>query len=54
MRNSRSDQRLQYTPIRESAFALIGGRGEKSYQDDMLPIGIDGASYIITSSPRGS
>ena len=39
--------------IRESAFRLVGGSGEKSYQDDTLPIGIDGASYIITAQ-RGN
>ena len=39
--------------ISESAFRLVGGSGEKSYQDDTLPIGIDGATYIITAQ-RGN
>jgi len=40
---------VQRKLISEGAFALVGGSGEKSYQDDTLPIGIDGASYIITA-----
>ena len=44
---------VQRKLISEGAFALIGGSGEKSYQDDTLPIGVDGATYIITSQ-RGN
>jgi hypothetical protein len=44
---------VQRKLISEDAFRLIGGSGEKSYQDDTLPVGIDGASYIVTSQ-RGN
>lgn len=44
---------VQRKLISEDAFRLIGGSGEKSYQDDTLPVGIDGASYIITAQ-RGN
>ena len=40
---------MQRKLISETAFALIGGSGKKSYQDDTLHIGIDGATYIITA-----
>lgn len=35
--------------VSEDSFRLIGGSGEKSYQDDTLPVGIDGATYIVTA-----
>jgi hypothetical protein len=44
---------VQRKLINETAFRLIGGSGEKSYQDDTLPVGIDGATYIITAQ-RGN
>jgi len=44
---------VQRKLISESAFRLVGGSGEKSYQDDTLPIGIDGATYIVTAQ-RGN
>lgn len=44
---------VQRKLINESAFTLVGGSGEKSYQDDTLPVGIDGATYIITAQ-RGN
>lgn len=44
---------MQRKLISETAFRLIGGSGEKSYQDDTLPVGIDGATYIITAQ-RGN
>lgn len=44
---------VQRKLINEAAFSLIGGSGEKSYQDDTLPVGIDGATYIITAQ-RGN
>ena len=37
----------------EPAFSLVGGSGEKSYQDDTLPVGSDGATYIVTAQ-RGN
>jgi len=36
-----------------ASFALISGSGVKSYQDDTLPISIDGATYILTAQ-RGN
>jgi hypothetical protein len=44
---------VQRKLISEDSFRLIGGSGEKSYQDDTLPVGIDGATYIITAQ-RGN
>ncbi len=44
---------VQRKLISETAFTLVGGSGEKSYQDDTLPIGIDGATYIVTAQ-RGN
>jgi len=44
---------VQRKLINETSFRLIGGSGEKSYQDDTLPVGIDGATYIITAQ-RGN
>lgn len=44
---------VQRKLINESAFRLIGGSGEKAYQDDTLPVGIDGATYIVTAQ-RGN
>jgi hypothetical protein len=44
---------VQRKLISEDAFRLIGGTGEKAYQDDTLPTGIDGATYIITAQ-RGN
>jgi len=38
--------RLKRKLIGQGVFMLVGGSGEKNYQDDTLPIGIDGASYI--------
>jgi hypothetical protein len=44
---------VQRKLITEDAFRLVGASGERSYQDDSLPIGIDCATYIITSQ-RGN
>lgn len=44
---------VQRKLVNESAFTLVGGTGEKNYQDNTLPVGIDGATYIITAQ-RGS
>lgn len=44
---------VQRKLINEAAFRLIGGSGEKSYQDDTLPVGIEGATYIVTAQ-RGN
>lgn len=44
---------VQRKLINEAAFRLIGGSGEKAYQDDTLPVGIDGATYIVTAQ-RGN
>lgn len=44
---------VQRKLINESALTLVGGSGEKSYQDDTLPVGIDGATYIVTAQ-RGN
>lgn len=30
-------------------FALLGGTGDKFYEDDTLPSGSDGATYIVTA-----
>jgi hypothetical protein len=30
-------------------FWLLGGTGEKNYEDSTLPAGIDGATYIVTT-----
>ncbi len=44
---------VQRKLVSEGAFRLIGGSGERSFVDQTLPIGIDGATYIITAQ-RGN
>jgi hypothetical protein len=44
---------VQRKLINETTFTLVGGSGEKNYVDNTLPIGIDGATYIITAQ-RGN
>lgn len=44
---------VQRKLVGQTAFTLVGGSGERSYQDNTLPIGVDGASYIVTAQ-RGS
>lgn len=33
----------------QANFSLLGGTGEKSYEDDTLPVGSGGATYIVTA-----
>jgi hypothetical protein len=37
----------------ETVFTLIGGTGERRYTDTTLPVGVDGATYIITGQRGG-
>lgn len=40
---------VQRKLVGESNFSLLGGTGEKNYEDTSLPAGIDGATYIVTA-----
>jgi len=40
---------VQRKLVGQTAFALLGGTGDKNYEDDTLPAGVDGATYIITA-----
>ena len=43
---------VQRKLLGETNFSIIGGSGEKAFTDETLPVGIDGATYII-SAQRG-
>lgn len=40
---------VQRKLVGEANFSLLGGTGERSFEDTTLPAGVDGATYIITA-----